>query len=381
MSGYRVADRRVRRCTPHKTDRHDLGRSSTNERAISEPDLAHPPCVFIVCVQLLQALELTQHREAASWRAHMYSILLPSLPPAEAAAESCSDRKRRRRSLDLGSGSGSVPFSASRTYTRTREFYAGAGFEAWTREVPCGVTTNAFIAAAYARTVQAYAADVLRQAQDGTGTVHVFELASGPVQFAYLFCTAFQELRERGRRQDAALRLRYYVTDFNRALLLERSKLPWLQPLIRAGVMDFAVLDAAAVEDDEAGLQLLCSGGLVEAGSLQGPVVVIGNYALDTLPCDCFFRLPDGEVSEVEADAATGQLQLRAWSVDELRACHPDYRAVLGPLLARGPGLHVVPVGFMSALRRVKSLIATPPAGEPPGEGGTSTTMAGGGGE
>lgn len=219
------------------------------------------------------------------------------------------------------------------------------------------MTTNAFIAQAYAKTIHAHmVGDLLPRHGDGC-VVYIIELAAGHAQLAYLLCRALMDLLDMHGGSSGengagprGIRFKYIVTDFNQSLLEDRSRLPWLQPLLHAGLMDFAVLDAedpsstplaprdlssefstlsatsppTARMEDGRGMTLLWSGEVIRPGSLAHPMVLVGNYALDTMPQDVFFRLPDEEgkmvVKELVWEATMGELLLEPLDLGSMDA-------------------------------------------------------------
>lgn len=290
----------------------------------------------------------------------------------------------------------SLPFSQSHVYTASKAFYERNHERAWISAVPFGVTTNAKLADAYARVLLAYLQDLAEEGDAGSGgdsspaeedgdgprTAHIVELAAGHGLFGFLLAKRLRELSS-ASSAPSPWRIRLVMTDFNRRLLESRRAAPWLRPFGTDGSVDFAVLDASCQEQEEGqGLELL-SGRVLRPGSLRGPLIVLGNYALDSLPSDIFFQLPRGrrrssngskpdsdEEEQEEEDEDGGESVVRELVADpttrrfHLAAPCParlaSYRhaGLLRAMLSRGrEGLHVVNAGFLAALAWLRGLL------------------------
>ncbi len=156
-----------------------------------------------------------------------------------------------------------------------RAFFERHGVGAWSRGiVPHYVTTNPFIARAYARMVAAYLQD------RGTGDparehVHLVEIGGGSGRFAYLLLRQLLPLL--GSR-----RITYVLTDFAESVVGALERHPQLAAYVRDGVLDFARYDTA---EPDAPLRLRVSGREVD-----DVAVVIANYVFDSIPHDVFTR-------------------------------------------------------------------------------------------
>jgi hypothetical protein len=323
-----------------------------------------------------------------------------------------------------GRGVGRLPFSQSPCYAASRAFYSRHQERAWISAVPFGVTTNAKLADAYARVLLAYLEDVEKGAErpqeeeaggeedreewEGPRTVHIVEVAAGHGLFGFLLAKRLRELLPPplppplSSPAASPWRVRLIMTDFQRDLLESRRAAPWLRPFVADGSVDFAVLDASPDDDDDddekeegegkggipRSLELL-SGRTLRPGCMRGPLLVLGNYALDSLPADVFFKFSsssssgsgsgsgngqsrgaeeDGHeekeeeergqsvVRELVVDPTTGRFHLSAPSPARLMS-YP-HAGLLRAMLARGrEGLHVVNVGLLSVLRRLRALL------------------------
>ncbi|HZI47964.1 MAG TPA: SAM-dependent methyltransferase, partial [Pyrinomonadaceae bacterium] len=189
--------------------------------------------------------------------------------------------------------------SQSALWERQQSFFLREGSAIWTRNlVPRYITTNPFIARAYAEVVTAYLED-RREAEPDSPTsedpAFIVELGAGSGQFSFHFlqhfCDINKELTSRGG-------FRYVMTDISHSTIDYWRAHEQLRPFVDAGVLDFARFDA--YRDEE--LQLLVSGRSVDSGCAAGPLIFIANYVLDVLPQDAF-AVRGGELYECLAES------------------------------------------------------------------------------
>jgi hypothetical protein len=153
------------------------------------------------------------------------------------------------------------PLSQSLLWTLQRRYFEQAGLSAWSRgTVPHYVTSNSFIAHAYAHTLLGWVRDLRAE---GLDALHIVELGGGSGRFAHHFLLSFK----------------YVLTDLHRPSLEKLAAHPSLQPFIAAGQLDFACFDA---ERDEAP-RLLGGGALAPS-----PLALVANYFFDSIPQDLF---------------------------------------------------------------------------------------------
>jgi hypothetical protein len=186
------------------------------------------------------------------------------------------------------------PLSRSLLWRLQRNFYDRAGIQAWTEGiVPHYITSNPWIADAYARVVLGWLRDhAAAGALDPRQPVPIVELGCGSGSFGYLFLNRLLDLL--GRSSLASLKVRYILTDFTASNLGLLRSHPSLQPLVATGVLDFARYDAGL----DLGLELNASGERLAPGDFKNPLAVIANYVFDSLPQDCFFLGEDGALEE-----------------------------------------------------------------------------------
>jgi tetratricopeptide (TPR) repeat protein len=184
--------------------------------------------------------------------------------------------------------------SQSLIWPLQREFYRRRGAAAWTSgELPWYVTSNAYIARAYARMVVGWLRDqVAEGALDRSRPLYVIELAAGSGHFAFLFLkklwTILAELPAL-----AALDVRYVMTDLPEANVAAWQANERFAPFVAQGRLDFALFDLE--RDTE--LRLLRAGATVSPAAPGNPIATLANYAFDSTSQDLFF-VRDGALFE-----------------------------------------------------------------------------------
>jgi hypothetical protein len=184
--------------------------------------------------------------------------------------------------------------SESLIWELQRAFYAREGLRAWKpRAVPFYITSNAFTARAYARTVGGFLRDLVAAGRiDRTAPVYLVELAAGSGQFAYLFLRRMAELQAQVPAL-AGLDLRFVMTDFAQGNIDAWEGHERLAAFREPGRLDFAVFD---LERDHE-LRLRRTGVTLVAGAAANPMVVLANYAFDSTTQDAF-QVRDGVLYE-----------------------------------------------------------------------------------
>jgi hypothetical protein len=177
------------------------------------------------------------------------------------------------------------PFAQSFLWELQRRYFAERGVDAWVQdEVPHYVTSNPMIAHSYARMIVACWRDYLRLApQAAHERFYLCELGAGSGRFAFHL---LQQLLDLCQELDLpALNWCYVLTDSSPALLECWRQHPRLQPFFSRGLLDIAIFDM----ERPAPLRLQISGATLETGQLCHPLIVIANYAFDSIVQDLFF--------------------------------------------------------------------------------------------
>lgn len=180
-------------------------------------------------------------------------------------------------------------FAESPLWHLQRKYYEDQGLDAWSEgQVPHYVTSNPFIAKAYAEIALGFWRDL--KAKGSTGQpFYIIELGAGCGRFAYHFllhfCSAFDAIK--GPDDKAC----YVMTDFAAGTVAQwnarlSSK---LKPFITQGLLDFAVFDAEA----DTHILLQHQKITLAPNTLSLPPVVIANYVFSSLRQDLFFLAKD----------------------------------------------------------------------------------------
>jgi tetratricopeptide (TPR) repeat protein len=159
--------------------------------------------------------------------------------------------------------------------------------------VPHYITSNPFMANAYARVVLGFLCDC----QAGPAPLvpdqplYIVELGAGSGRFAFHFLKKLQGWQARSAFQE--LPVKYVMTDFARPTIDAWQAHPWLRPLVAQGLLDYAQFDVVADQE----LKLIHSGEILAPGTVGNPLVVIANYFFDSIPQDAFY-INEGKLYE-----------------------------------------------------------------------------------
>ncbi len=176
-----------------------------------------------------------------------------------------------------------------------RNYFDRQGIKAWnTGTVPHYVTSNPFLARAYAKVVFNYIRDCRDNAAnslDPSQPIYILELGSGSGRFAYHFLKKFHSFFSHSTLKE--IPVTYIMSDFTSQNLDYWKQHPRLQPFLEQNLLDFALFDAQ--EDTE--IKLHNSGEILNAETLKNPLIAIANYFFDCLPQD-IFTLVGGKLHE-----------------------------------------------------------------------------------
>ncbi|MFT7517955.1 MAG: hypothetical protein ACI9MC_000079 [Kiritimatiellia bacterium] len=234
-----------------------------------------------------------------------------------------------------------------------RRFYESTGKDAWAEEiVPTQVSTNAYMAEAYAAMLLEWAESLNVENQE---PIYIVEIGAGSGRLGARVAGAL-----RRRRVEGSPRLIYVLTDLAERNIEFWNEHPVMKELVADGLVDFARLDL----EDDAPIVLQHSGVTLAPGSQPNPIGIVGNYIVDTVRQD-LFRVRDGRIFEVLVRAkgpdsdATDVVNKVTLSFDEV-PIRDDYYSEpeLNDLLKTyGTTLTdsnvLVPIGLLRNLRRL----------------------------
>jgi tetratricopeptide (TPR) repeat protein len=200
--------------------------------------------------------------------------------------------------------------SQSMLWSLQRRFFEQRSVAAWSDGVvPHYITTNPFIADAYATVLFGWLRDCAgrgRAPGDATAgldrdqPMYIVELGAGTGRFAFLVLRRLQKLLGKSRLRD--VKFKYVLTDFVQRTVDYWREHPQLKPFFEAGVLDFARFDA----ERERGLSLVLSGETLAPGAVRNPVAVLANYFFDGIAHDAF-QIRDGQLFESRVTLASTQ--------------------------------------------------------------------------
>ncbi|MFZ6756254.1 hypothetical protein ACO0K9_03475 [Undibacterium sp. Ji50W] len=177
--------------------------------------------------------------------------------------------------------------SDSMLWRLQRNFYREQTIDAWRQSiVPHYVTSNTFIAQAYAKVVFGYIRDMLRddrQPHVPDEPVYVLELGAGSGRFSYHFLQSFFSMLRQSALRDVAVT--FIMSDFSEKNLEFWREHPLLQTYVEQGFLDFALVDLSEFKE----IVLLRSGKVLGVGHLKNPLIVLANYVFDSIEQDAFY--------------------------------------------------------------------------------------------
>ena len=208
--------------------------------------------------------------------------------------------------------------SRSVLWKQMRNFYETQGTEAWSKGiVPSFITSNTFIADAYAKVFYAFVEDLISVgALNNAEPLSILELGAGSGKFCFHFLNAlllrYERKNGRGYDGNGPFRIRYIMTDLSVRNVKAWSNNLRLKKFADIGVLDFAEFDV----ERHSSLRLEVAGiRISQEKPLLNPLVVIANYVFDSLPCDVFRLDRTGRLLEGRATVLSSE--------NELDSTHP----------------------------------------------------------
>ena len=196
--------------------------------------------------------------------------------------------KHPRNTISL---EGPTRLSHSLLWKLQKKAYTEFGPAAWTTKgVPSYVTSNPLVARSYAQVILGYIRDCL-PTLDRNEPFYIFDLGAGTGRFGYLFLKNLQHTLAQLKIEE--VKIRYVMTDIAPANIAFWRGHPYLQPLIKEEVLDFAFYQ----HDDTQPLKLELSGIVLTPDTVKNPMAIIGNYFFDTIPQD-LFKVENGKILE-----------------------------------------------------------------------------------
>lgn len=180
-------------------------------------------------------------------------------------------------------------FSRSQIWQAQRSFYDKKGAAAWAKEVPFYITSNPFIAHAYAKIIISFIKDC--RAQGICDTFYLVELGAGPGLFSFYLLNQLTMMAKDLNWHD--LPFCYVMTDFTEKNIEFWQSNHELKEFLAAGSLDFAKID---IENDTS-VKLIHSGKTLLSDHSDSPLIVIANYLFDSIIGD-IFQVKNGKLYE-----------------------------------------------------------------------------------
>jgi tetratricopeptide (TPR) repeat protein len=216
-------------------------------------------------------------------------------------------------------------FSEAPIWEWQRSYYEQKGLRAWEgSQVPQYITSNPFIATAYAEIIFAFLQDLAARGVQHE-TITIVELGAGAGRLAHHILYKLCALKELAGIELPAFR--YVMTDLAMENVMGWREHPSMQAYISQGLLDFACFDA--MQDKE--LNLVVSGMNIRQGDLQQPLLLIANYFFDSIPQELIY-IGEGQVFECDLLVELPQdvnTQEPAEMLEQM-SLHYSYRAAPG---------------------------------------------------
>ena len=235
-------------------------------------------------------------------RNHIVESNIPrTLNDAHSKRNKFETRVRSTEVADIKSDSSSPPemiqdfirFSQSKLWSFMMEFYDKEGIQSWSKSiVPHFITSNAFIAKAYTRTIISYLSDLYKNGDlDVNEKIYLVELGGGSGKLCFYILQTLERLKP--YVTFPMKNIVYLLTDFTESNVTFWQTHAQLKPFLDQGKLDFCRYEA--VNDTE--LHLLRSGICLRKGKIKNPICVVANYVADTL-CHDIFQFNHGVLME-----------------------------------------------------------------------------------
>lgn len=168
--------------------------------------------------------------------------------------------------------------------------YSQFGPEAWSAKgVPFYVTSNPWIASAYAQVVLGFLRDSNLNWDE---PLYILDLGAGSGRFAFFFLQEFSKLIY--ELPFEKLKIRYVLTDFAEKNLQFWKNHPSFSPYFESGMLDFGLYRHDYKSEK---IKLQVSKTVLSKKTVKNPLILIANYFFDTIPQD-LFRVQSGKLEE-----------------------------------------------------------------------------------
>ncbi|HKR03908.1 MAG TPA: SAM-dependent methyltransferase [Bacteroidia bacterium] len=175
--------------------------------------------------------------------------------------------------------------SKSNLWKAQRSFYQEEGPAAWNSKVPFYITSNPYLANAYAQVIMRYIQDINSTGPSAEDEpFYILELGVGSGVFSFYLLKNLLELRNSPFGFNG--KFVYIMSDLVNKNLLAAENHPAFKPFIEQGILQFALFNAE--KDDSIQFR---DGSFLHTGK---PLIVVANYFFDSLSADAFHINKDG---------------------------------------------------------------------------------------
>lgn len=176
-----------------------------------------------------------------------------------------------------------VRFSQSILWHNEKKYYAESGIQPWTEALPFYITSNPFIATAYAKMTLGFIQDYINKNPEAIShPFHIIELGAGTGKFSFYFLKNLLSLMDDA--QVNSVIIRYVMTDLSDNSFSFFEKHHALQPFLEAGILDFSVYDLYRGGD----IFLHRAQRRIDITEIKNPPILIANYVFDSISSDVF---------------------------------------------------------------------------------------------
>lgn len=228
-------------------------------------------------------------------------------------------------------------FSKSLVWNLNKSYYQSAGLDAWTTDgVPHQLTSNAMVGKTYAFLIFAYLKDLCTQGFTDK-TIYILEMGAGHGRLAYHIMIHLKRLISSSKLNIPPYC--YIISDIAESNLQFFSTHRQFQPFIEEGIMDICYFDGTL----STSLSLRHSDKTIAPGSLDQPLIAIGNYFFDSLPND-LFKVDSPKIEEMHVSLSSSkdpkqmnehallkniELEFSAYSLESGKYPEPKLNALL----------------------------------------------------
>ncbi|MEO1053981.1 MAG: SAM-dependent methyltransferase, partial [Bacteroidota bacterium] len=212
-------------------------------------------------------------------------------------------------------------FSQSVIWDWQSHYFREKGIEAWrTKEVPHYVTSNPTIANTYAKLFRAFRQDRVNfKGTDRLAPVTICELGAGSGAFAFHFIQRMIALCEIAGEKPTSV-FKYVLTDISEKTISFWLDHPRFQPWLESGVLDVAYFDVLS----ETEISLQVSKEKLVPGTLEEPLLIIGNYLFDSIPQE-MFHFSNGQLDACQVTYSFPEQGENLSEVEKLARFQPHY--------------------------------------------------------